>query len=533
MSEEKKEMNEATPERVKPVPLNDWVPEEDDIIFELCPGANKVRASLDKTGIIGDNDLFKEKIMLLSTFSIKQKHYMERMVDITKVINYFIKFYDHNDEYLTALISLKYHIDSERCRNVRAYQGLLIHNMVTPSMTEKLKTMIDDLYTINIETEKSSTYKATPKLTNADAKNILLLSYYFRLILPITIHWFNLPTTEGVENGKNYIQTFVCIFLEVTRAISVDTMNVYILIKQLIKHRVEKKFNSDAIIHEKKKEKNGATDASYCNELADEILLVKSLYKIDYSQSVVSYIDGIIRNNYMQYNIENFKFKTVGISAEEFSKDSDEGFSNYEQIENRAFHINAYTSIIERANIENCMRDIKFHFNKIEITTKEFDFYYNFIPYLNGLSKFFITAYFQKYFRECDFIDLINKTEATTLLIILKHYLIMRGFVIIPQILTARMVVEKDNAIKNRKFNEKFDNCAINNEIISNRYSYISQVVDKGDLLKKYVSTIINSTFTYIDYDDPFIHGEVVKDLNQDLVIHEFESFLQISFTNC
>ena len=47
-------------------------------------------------------------------------------------------------------------------------------------MTEKLKTMIDDLYTINIETEKSSTYKATPKLTNADAKNILLLSYYFR-----------------------------------------------------------------------------------------------------------------------------------------------------------------------------------------------------------------------------------------------------------------------------------------------------------------------------------------------------------------
>ena len=94
MSEEKKEMNEATPERVKPVPLNDWVPEEDDIIFELCPGANKVRASLDKTGIIGDNDLFKEKIMLLSTFSIKQKHYMERMVDITKVINYFIKFYD-------------------------------------------------------------------------------------------------------------------------------------------------------------------------------------------------------------------------------------------------------------------------------------------------------------------------------------------------------------------------------------------------------------------------------------------------------
>ena len=202
---------------------------------------------------------------------------MMRMPDITKAINYFIRFYDDDDEYMTALMSLKYHVDSERCKDVNTFQTLLLHDMITESMTSKISKMIDDLETANVESEKTTSYKSTPKLTNEDAHNILLLSYYFRLILPIVIHWYNLPTTQGVEDGKNYIQTFVCIFKSVLEKIGSGTINVYILIKQLINHRIEKKFNSDAIIHEKKKEKNGATDASYCNELSDEILLVKSL----------------------------------------------------------------------------------------------------------------------------------------------------------------------------------------------------------------------------------------------------------------
>lgn len=519
-------------EETKIPSLNEWVPEDKDIIFEMCPGANKIKASLDKTDIAGDNENFREKMMFLSAFSIKQKHYMERMADITKVINYFIKFYDDNDEYLTALISLKFHIDSERCKDVKSFQTLLLHTMITPTMTAKLRRMIDDLPTANIETEKSATYKSTPKLTNKDAKNILLLSYYFRLILPITIHWFNLPTTIGVENGKNYIQTFVCIFLAVTTYIGEDTLNVYILIKQLIRHRIEKKYNSDAIIHEKKKEKNGATDVSYCNELADEILLVKSLYKIDYSQSVVSYIDGIIRQNYMQYNIENFKFKTVGISAEEISKDSDDGFSNYEQIENRAYRVNDTTSNIENANIEKCMSDIRYIFRTLDIGDDEFKFYSDNIPRLNSLSRFFLSAFYKKYFRETVFVDIIGRDEAIYLTVVMKHYLQLKGFIVIPQIITSIMVTEKDNAIKNRKFNEKFDNCAINTELMDTMFSYISEIVDKGDIVKKYVSTIINSTFTWIDYEDPTINGVTVNNLNQDRVIHEFETFLQLSFTN-
>lgn len=505
--------------------LNDWVPEEEDIVFEIVPNTNKIRAALYKCKSLEDApDELKEKLMLLSTFSIKWKHYMQRMEDITKVINYFIKFYDDDDEYMMALMSLKYHVDSDRCRDVQAFQTMLLHTLVTDTMTEKINKMICDLEPANIETDKSTSYKSTPKLTNEDAHNILLLSYYFRFILPITIHWFNLPSTVGIENGKNYIQTFVCIFKCVVEKIGEGTINVYILIKQLINHRIEKKFNSDAIIHEKKKEKNGATDASYCNELSDEILLVKSLYKIDYSKSVVSYIDGIIRQNYMQYNVENFKIKTVGISAEEITKDADDGFSHLESIEMKTYRVNDGNNIIENANIELALNKIGVRFN-IEIPNEQLDWYNEHITTINPLAKYFITYFYQKFFGESSFIDLLDRRTTIKLILIMKFFLELRGFKIIPQICTASMVIEKESAIKNRKFNEKFENSQINNEIMANKFSYIKEIIGKDDIIKKYVSSIINSTFTLVD-ESPKLNGLVCSNLKQDDVIDEFCQFL-------
>lgn len=505
--------------------LNDWDPTNEEVIFEVIPNANKIRAMLFKCKSLENApDELKEKLMLLSTFSIRWKHYMMRMPDITKAINYFIRFYDDDDEYMTALMSLKYHVDSERCKDVNAFQTLLLHDMITESMTSKISKMIDDLEPANVESEKTTSYKSTPKLTNEDAHNILLLSYYFRLILPIVIHWYNLPTTQGVEDGKNYIQTFVCIFKSVLEKIGSGTINVYILIKQLINHRIEKKFNSDAIIHEKKKEKNGATDASYCNELSDEILLVKSLYKIDYSKSVVSYIDGIIRQNYMQYNVENFKIKTVGISTEEIIKDVDDGFSHLEAIEMKTYRVNDGNNIIEQANIELALSKIDIRFNA-SITNEQIDWYNENITTINPLAKYFVTYFYQKFFGESSFIDLLDRRTTIKLMLIMKFFLELKGFRIIPHIITASMIIEKESFIKNRKFNDKFENSQINNEIMANKFSYIKEITGKDDIIKKYVSSIINSTFTLID-ESPKLNGLVCNNFKQDDVIDEFCQFL-------
>lgn len=508
------------------VKLNDWIPEDDEMIFIANPVTETVYARFES--IVEGNEEFMAKMRLLDTFVIKQHHYLQRMDDITKAINYFIRFYDDNDEFLTALSSLKRFVDDGTVKHVKDYITLLLHNMVTPSMVSKVRNMVNDLYSINIENEKSVGYTSTPKLTNEDAKNILVLSYFFRLILPITIHWYNRPDTIGVENGRNYIQTFVCIFMSVCTAIGEDALNVYISIKQLVSHRIGRKYNSDMIIHDKKKEKNGATDASYCKELADEILLVKSLYKIDYSQSVVSYIDGIVRQNYMQYNIENFKFKTVPISAEEAIKDSDDTISIIEAIGNANFKVNGENHIFAEANIIHTMRIIRRRFN-IDIPEDEFEFYMENIQF-NALTNFFICSFYNKFFMDTTFISLLTKRDSIYLLIIMKKFLQLNGMRIIPHICTAKSTSRfRDNAIKNRKFNEKFEESPLNNEIMKNTYSYISEISTKTDIIKRYISMIINSQFTLVDFDET-INDRTFADVNQDILIDEFEEFISISF---
>ena len=112
----------------------------------------------------------------------------------------------------------------------------------------------------------------------------------------------------------------------------------------------------------------------------------------------------------------------------------------------------------------------------------------------------------------------------------MKKFLQLNHMSIIPQICTAKSSNRfRDNAIKNRKFNEKFENCALNNEIMNNTYSYISEITGKDDIIKKYISILINSQFVCVDFD-PEINGRVYCDLNQDVVIDEFESFVNMSF---
>ena len=69
----------------------------------------------------------------------------------------------------------------------------------------------------------------------------------------------------------------------------------------------------------------------YLNSLIHEVILVKSLHKLAYNRSIVSFIDGIITHSYTHYRYENFKYKPVEIEVED--SDSDDYMSHAETLE--------------------------------------------------------------------------------------------------------------------------------------------------------------------------------------------------------
>ena len=68
----------------KVIPLVDWTPTEDEVYFAVTPD-NKIKVIREV--IIASHPQY-------STYLIVMNHYINKLPDILKHINYFINFYD-------------------------------------------------------------------------------------------------------------------------------------------------------------------------------------------------------------------------------------------------------------------------------------------------------------------------------------------------------------------------------------------------------------------------------------------------------
>ena len=78
--------------------------------------------------------------------------------------------------------------------------------------------------------------------------------------------------------------------------------------------------------------------------------------------------------------------------------------------------------------------------------------------------------------------------------------------------------------IRNDKFLTKIESSSIYQHILSEKYSTLDDI-GKPDMILNLLSTILNTTFTFVDYDHHETLGRVIE-LNQDVVSDEFLNFL-------
>lgn len=501
----------------KPIELNEWVPTKDEMYFVVDDNNNACAKYFA--------DILKINHTQFETFIIIKKHYIERLDDILHHINYFINFYDVNKEFCMSLLSVKYLVDTRQSTMTqKAFKKLILDRIITPTYVANIKRMVHDLYKVNIDTDINGDYRSTPKITNAHARVILAVSFAIRTVLPICIHFTNI--SSSIVTKRDYIPFFDSIFMDIITEFEKNDTEIYSAICRFIAYRISRKYNSDIPMWEKKKQVHGANYETYLDELIHEVILVKSLYKIKYDSSVVSYFDGIIQKNYLQFKSENYKAKPVEISSEDFQNDSDDFLTHSESLEMSMYRIDESNIIINEVNNDAVMRQIHEHFN-IDISDEEYDFYMENI-HLNRLTQVLIHAFYSRFFRDTKAVQLLPKSDVIYLIIVLKKYLQLSGMVILPQILTATVLGKfKENVIKNFKFIEKYKTSAVYQNVIEDKFKYVREINPKEDPIIKWLSIIINSVFVFVD-PDPEINGKRCEDIQNDLIIDEFLRFLSI-----
>ena len=469
-------------------------------------------------------DLNIPRERVIPKYVIAKKHYKERIPDILAHINYFVANYDHNHEYLISTLSVKTYMDQHPDMSQKAFRKLLIKRVVTPTFVGKVKRMANDLYKLNINTDKEGKYRSTPKITNEHARMIVAVSFCIRLLLPICIHFSN--TNSTFINKRDYIDCFDKIYMDVIDKFEKNDIEIFNPICRFVKYRVDRSYTSDLIIWQKKKQLYGTTVELYLESLIHEVILVKSLHKMDYRRSIVSFIDGIITHSYNHYRFENFKYKPVEIDVAE-DGDSDDYLSNAETLEMSIYRVDESNAIVNEVNSGFVMESIRQRFQNIKPSDEEMQFYQERVS-LNSMSQQLMHIFYTRFFTDTNAVRGLNRTDSIELLVYMKKYLQLRGMVLLPQICTAKVRGKfRDSMIKNSKFVEKFATSSVYQRIVSDKYRFVAEINPKEDPIIKSLSTIINSKFEFVDMDET-INGFVCSDIDTDTIVDEYMLLLSI-----
>lgn len=515
MHEEIEEMNPLTDTTTDIPFLVEWEPGPEQCFMEFK--GDYVQAHYERLGLRENNKL--------GLYVVKKGHYKDRMPDICKVINYFLTYFDTEQELFRTMMSVKFIVDQRPNMTLKGLKNTIVDSIVTDHFVACVKNMTNHLYSLNIDSDVEGRYKSTPKINNAQAKIIVGISFAIRCILPICIHASD--TNNNFVNKKDYIPCFDKIFMKVVKRFEKNDIHVFTAIEKFVKYRVERYWKSDIGICIKKKQIYGMTLALYQEEVIHEVILVKTLYKLDYNKSVVSFIDGVIFSYHYNFKIENFKCKPVEIDAQENQDDDGERLSHAEALEMMVYRIDESNALINEVNLNKVLQYIRTHFN-ITISQEEYDFYRKHIS-LNPVTEYFLKKFYNRYFHDSNAILNIDEKVTIELIIYMKKYLQMIGLVLIPQLCTAQTYGRlKINTIKNSKFNEKIRTSNIWNDIIQKKFTYLSQVNPKDDLTIKEFSIFINSKFVFVDFNGPD-DGLEYEIMDQDLLIYEFSLFLSIT----
>lgn len=469
-------------------------------------------------------DLNIPRERVIPKYVIAKKHYKERIPDILAHINYFVANYDHNHEYLISTLSVKTYMDQHPDMSQKAFRKLLIKRVVTPTFVGKVKRMANDLYKLNINTDKEGKYRSTPKITNEHARMIVAVSFCIRLLLPICIHFSN--TNSTFINKRDYIDCFDKIYMDVIDKFEKNDIEIFNPICRFVKYRVDRSYTSDLVIWQKKKQLYGTTVELYLESLIHEVILVKSLHKMDYRRSIVSFIDGIITHSYNHYRFENFKYKPVEIDVAE-DGDSDDYLSNAETLEMSIYRVDESNAIVNEVNSGFVMESIRQRFQNIKPSDEEMQFYQERVS-LNSMSQQLMHIFYTRFFTDTNAVRGLNRTDSIELLVYMKKYLQLRGMVLLPQICTAKVRGKfRDSMIKNSKFVEKFATSSVYQRIVSDKYRFVAEINPKEDPIIKSLSTIINSKFEFVDMDET-INGFVCSDIDTDTIVDEYMLLLSI-----
>lgn len=518
------------------------------------PGKNTTYVDRDgKIFVVNFDKIFGiPKLKKYNRFVINKTSYENQLDIITRYTNFFIHFYDKEQELINAYLKLQMTMDPEVCGDLygpddmKAFIDFLYQIMFTPTMVQKIKQMVEDNYLDDIENnsdEKKKYYKANEKkhlesleFTNQHIKILLAISFGMKILCPVMFHFC---ASNGIKIDKTNLVIFT--FYEPLFDLFNEDCNMYNKLYVYVKTKVLESNANNSTIFEQR-EIFGVDLYSVISQFTKVVLISENCakYKFNehwnakqkkYAENVVGFNKTIIKYQ-LNYFLKDQYEKTL---TEVTNTKNNDGLSG---IDKMAMNLDKYdegTVILADINIEDTMKRIM-QMVDIPIAEEEVNYYMEHF-HIAPMQLEYIHQFYAKYFGNCQDLALIPKRQLIILALIMKKILLIDlGYdpdtkemkeAALPYILTGNLEDRSVNRmIRAQKFVDSLEESYKYQRLVNEDYKMLLEIPGKEDSIKAKLSTLVNTKFTYVTYEAPELTGtEITYDVES--IADELLSFLE------
>lgn len=491
------------------IPVDEWVPEEQDKILKTCKG----KLYLPFSELYGTSNLEFNYFELNSKRCYNGNEMREH---IPHYLNYFLKFYDKEMELISVYAKIKYMIDYVPEYNKEQFIYDLHRFIVHSNLAGKAWLMVKDNYTMELDKKNFSNDK-NPALNYKDkhAKMMLLMSILMNMEIPLItryIYKFNIEASNDL-----LMEAFDDILFIDPR------VNIFAKIYETCSHNTNKNAKKHSLIWKQQSIRGKNITTHALSSVYNIILNIMPKYK--FNQNIISFNHTSIKFN-TRYQVLLIQFEYNFIPLSSLDRDEEEvsvfdKFESYLIKQNESVYIQLETTARETMN-RICMMygpinidEVEFYMNRL-MTDGDLN------TILNSFQKFLIFNLFYKYFGDVNTILAIDIVDYVKLIIIAKKMLSNIGMIIFPYIISSKMrnIQQRKNVNKKEllkivssKLIKKIEDKYKDPKIIKQIYSLIA--------------TVLSNSFELIDYDNEEIDGHII-DNTADIVIEEILMYIDM-----
>lgn len=486
------------------------------IKFEFGPMLDGYRTNVDENG---ENPVIKK----LCYAELTKKSFINNINLTVRYINYFIEYFDDDDELMSAYFQLMFQISARGLNmDVESFIEHVMALIATQSMVDKIIRMVEYNTDETLIKKSDRVYDESIQLTAEHLKAIMGVSCFHKFVIPIVSHYFTMHRSELAEAGITDKMLYYNVF-----ASFIPFFDDYydICLYEKLFHtattRISKTENQDSAMWNRRY-RFGTTPTSYTHQLMMDYLLDIS-QKAIFSHSAIVFLHVCFDNSVKNELITPDKYEMSDMK-QEHSDSVNETITHFDRWQmDKTFHserdrLRAFVSIQE--SLDRLGYSVGLDFPRMrskkpkdikatEDIRKEYEYYVNNIPNpLHDSQMWIIQNYYSKQLAASEDVKMMETSDIIKLIMVMKRDFASRNYNYLQFFVSSKVNTAANRRLNKRKVEKLFTTHPLYDDWID-EFKDTKELINM-DRLYNDIKIIISCPINLVDWEMEQIRNQLM-----------------------